>query len=57
MINKINPNIIDNLNISVVLPTFLKSKKDRDNEYRLNSIKGIAINPYQILKKMESQLS
>jgi len=51
MINNIKPNIIDNLNISVVLPTFFKSKKERDRAYRVNIAKGIAKNPYKILYK------
>jgi len=51
IINNIKPKIIDTLNISVVLPTFFKSKKERDREYNVNRTKGMAINPYQRLYK------
>ena len=45
MINKIKPNIIDNLNISVVLPTFLVFSKEMDRAYKVNITKAIANNP------------
>ena len=46
MINKAKPNIIYTLNISVVLPAFFKSKKDKDSAYMVNIVRGIAMSPY-----------
>ena len=51
IINKIKPKIIDNLNISVVFPTFFKSIKEIDRAYSVNIAKGMANNPNQMLNK------
>ena len=49
MMNNNKPMIIDTLNISVVLPTFFKSKSERESVYVVKRTKKIVINPYHIL--------